>query len=82
MAGNKDHLVILLEDIQSDVKKVVETTDAHTRQLERLEPMEETLDQLKVDVDAMKTTLVDLVGLRKEVNDLKRRVEQLEAHAK
>ena len=81
MENDKDHLAILLEDIQSDVKKVVETTDTHTRQLGRLEPIEETLGQLKVDVDAIKTTLVDLVGLRKEVTDLKKRVEQLEAKA-
>ena len=47
----------MLEDIQSDVKKVLEATHAHTKQLEQLEPMEETLEQIKVDVDAMKATL-------------------------
>ncbi len=43
--------------------------------------MQETVDQVQFAVDAIKATLVDLVGLRQAVNDLKKRVEQLEAKA-
>lgn len=84
MGDKKDSFEILLEDIQADVKKVLEATDTHTKQLERLEPMQATLDQVKVDVDAMKATLeqVSLVDLKLELSDLKRRVEGLEAKAK
>ncbi len=44
-----------------------EATDTHTEQLGRLEEdvgeVQETLEQVKVDVGAMKATLVDFVGL-------------------
>ena len=48
---------VILESIESKVQHVVEAVDTHTKQLERLEPMEETFEQVRVDVDAMKTTL-------------------------
>ncbi len=35
--SKKDNFEILLEDIQTDVKKVLEATDTHTQQLGRLE---------------------------------------------
>ena len=46
-----------------------------------LAAMEATLEQVKVDVDAIKTTLdqVNLVELRQEVNDMKKRLEELES---
>ena len=85
MADKKDHIEILLEDIQGNVKQVLEATDTHTNQLQKLDgavgEIQETLGQVKADVDAIKTTLVDLVGLRQEVSDLKKRIEQLEAKA-
>ena len=77
----KRHFDTVAEDLKGEIQQVAEGVTVNTEQLERLEPMEATLDQLKVDVDAIKATLVDLVGLRKEVTDLKRRVEQLEAKA-
>ncbi len=50
----------------------------NTQQLERLGPMEATLGQVKVDVDVIKATLdqVNLVELRQEVNDMKKRLEK------
>ena len=84
MADEKDSLEILMEDIQADVKKVLEATDTHTKQLERLEPMQETLDRVKADVDVVKTTIeqVSLLDLKQELSDLKQRVEELEAKTK
>ena len=37
MPDKKDHIEILLEDIQGNVKQVLEATDTHTDQLTRLE---------------------------------------------
>jgi len=86
MADKKDNVEILLEDIQGNVKQVLEATDTHTKQLHRLEgavgEVQETLGSVQADVEAVKTTLVDLVGLRQVVADLKKRVEELEAKAK
>ena len=43
--------------------------------------VQETLDEVKVDVGAIKTTLeqVNLVDLKQELIDLKKRVEELES---
>ena len=59
----------------------MEAVDDHTKQLVRLEPMEETLEQVKADVDAMKTTLeqVSLVDVKQELADLKKRMAAVEA---
>lgn len=73
---------IQVEAVQSDVQHIAEAVDSHTDQLGRLEAMPETLSQVKTDVEAMKVTLVDLVGLRHMVADLQKRVEDLEAKAK
>ena len=83
----KDHLEILLEAIQGDVQHVVEATDSHTEQLNALGgavgAMQETLGQVKDDVDAIKTTLeqVNLVEMKQEIIDLKKRMEVLESRA-
>ena len=57
-------LGVAFEGIQSDVQHIVEAVDTHTRQLQRLAPIEETLDQLKTDMGVVKTTLeqVNLAG--------------------
>ncbi len=78
----KRHFDTVSEDLKDEIQQVAEGVTVNTQQLERLEPMEETLDQVKVDVDAFKATLVDLVGLRQAVADLQKRVEQLEANTK
>ena len=46
--------------------------------------VQETLNKVEFDVDAIKTTLeqVNLVDLKQEDIDLKKRVEELEAKAK
>ena len=83
--SKKGNFEILLEDIQTDVKKVLEATDTHTQQLGRMEgtveEVQETLAQVKSDVDAVKTTLeqVNLVDLKQEVSDLRKRVEEIES---
>ncbi len=43
--------------------------------------MKETLEEVKVDVDAMKTTLeqVNLVDVKQELADLKKRMAAVEA---
>ena len=43
--------------------------------------MQETPGQVKTDVDAIKATLdrVNLLELRQEVNDMKKRLEELES---
>ena len=71
---------IKVEAVQSDVQHISEAVDSHSRQLERLEPMQKTLAQVKSEVDVVKTTLeqVNLVDLKQEVSDLKKRVEDLE----
>ena len=75
-------LGVLMEDMQSDVKHILETVDTHTQQLDRLDTtvggIQESLGQLKTDMDAVKTTLeqVNLVDLKQEVSDLKKRVEE------
>ena len=71
---------ITVEAVQSDVQHISEAVDSHSRQLERLEPMQKTLAQVKSEVDVVKSTLeqVNLVDLKQEVSDLKKRVEDLE----
>ncbi len=85
MEREKENFEILLEDIQGHVKQVLEATDDHTTQLQRLEgavgEVQETIGQVKDDVAAIKVALVDLVGLRQAISDLKKRVEGLEAKA-
>ena len=79
--AKKDSLEILLEDLQTDIGKVLDATDAHTKELKRLEPMHETLEQLKTDMDVVKTTLeqVSLVDMKQDISDLKKRVDELES---
>ena len=74
-------LGVVMEDVQSDVKHIAEAVDTHTQQLERLEPMQGTLEQVRADVDVVKTTLeqVSLVDLKQELGDLKKRVEEIES---
>ena len=74
----KRHFDIVAEALKGEVQQVAEGVTENTQQLERLEPMEETLAQVKVDVDAIKATLdqVNLVELRQEVNDMKKRLEK------
>ena len=67
---------IVIEDLEKGTLKAIrEELGTHTKQLERLEPMEATLDQLKVDVDVT-LEQVNLVELRQEVNDMKKRLEK------
>ena len=75
---------VLVEAVQSDVKHIAETVDIHTKQLERLEPMEETLEEVKADVDAMKITLeaVNLMDLKQQVANLQKRMTAVEAKAR
>ena len=79
---NQD-LGVIMEDMQSDVKHILETGDTHTQQLYRLDTtvggIQESPGQLKTDMDAVKTTLeqVNFVDLKQEVSDLKKRVEDL-----
>ena len=74
----KRHFDTVAEDLKGEVQQVAEGVTVNTKQLKRLEPMEATLDHVKVDVDAIKTTLdqVNLVELREEVNDMKKRLEK------
>jgi len=63
---------IVIEDLEKGTLQAIrEELGTHTQQLERLGPMEETLDQVRVDVDAIKATLdqVNLVELKEEVTD-------------
>ncbi len=78
------HFDTVAEALKGEIQQVAEGVTQNTQQLERLEPMEATLDQVKVDVDAIKATLdqVNLVELRQEVNDMKKRLEELEAKAR
>ena len=78
------HFDTVTEALKGEIQQVAEGVTQNTQQLERLEPMEETLGQVKVDVDAIKSTLdqVNLVELRQEVNDMKKRLEELEAKAR
>ncbi len=75
------HFDTVAEALKGEIQQVAEGVTQNTQQLERLEPMEATLDQVKVDVDAIKTILdqVNLVELKEEVTDLKKRVEELES---
>ena len=52
-----DHFDVVAEDLKGEIKQVAEGVTANAERLERLEPMEQTLEQVKVDVDVMKTTL-------------------------
>ena len=74
----KRHFDTVAEDLKGEIQQVAEGVTENTQQLERLGPMEATLDQVKVDVDAIKATLdqVNLVELRQEVNDMKKRLEK------
>ena len=78
---NKREFGVILESIDSKVQHIVEVVDTHTKQLERLEPMEEALEQVKTDVDAMKTTLeeVNLMDLKQQVADLQKRMAAVES---
>ncbi len=80
----KRHFDTVAEDLKGEIQQVAEGVTQNTQQLERLKPMEATLDQVKVDVDAIKATpdQVNLVELRQEVNDMKKRLEELEAKAR
>ena len=77
----KRHFDTVAEDLKGDIQQVGEGVTVNAQQLERLGPMEATLDQVKIDVDAIKTTLdqVNLVELRQEVNDMKKRLKELES---
>ena len=63
----KRHFDTVAEDLKGDIQQVAEGVTANTQQLERLEAMEATLDQ------------VNLVELKEEVTDLRKRVEELES---
>ena len=66
---------VILESIESTVKQTLELVHTHTKQLERLEPMEAKLDKIDDRLAAVETTLQ---GTETE-KPLKQRVEDLEA---
>ena len=84
----KDNFEILLEDIQADVKKVLEATDTHTQQLGRLEgtveEVQATLTKMDDRLATVETILesVNMPALKQKVMTLERRLDVLEAKAK
>ena len=63
---------VVLESIDSKVQHIVEAVDTHTKQLERLEGVPDTIAEMKDDTQAIKVTL----GIIK--NDLKQKVDREE----
>lgn len=72
---------VILESIESTVQQILEGTEANTRQLEELGPLQANVATMGADVAAMKTTLeqVNLVDLKQEVADLQKRMAALES---
>ena len=71
----KSHMDVVAEDLRGEIKQVAEGVTANTERLELLEPMQKTLDEVKDDVEAIKTTLQ---GTETE-KPLKQRVADMEA---
>ena len=65
---------VILESIDSKVQHIVEAVDIHTKQLERLEPIETKLDKIDDRLAAVETIL----GGTETEKPLKQRVEDLE----
>ena len=75
---------VILEDIDSNVRHIVEAVDTHTTLLARLEKRVENLEPLKDDVAAIKATLEGTETekpLKQRVGDLEKRTDMLEAKA-
>ena len=53
----KRHFDTVAEDLKGEIQQVAEGVTVNTQHLERLEPMQETLGQVKADTDAVKTPL-------------------------
>lgn len=81
------NLGVLMEDIQSDVKHILETVDTHTSQIKELRTdvgaIKNDMVQMKDDIAVIKTALeqVNLVEMKQDIIDLKKRVEDLETRA-
>jgi len=69
-----------VEQIQSDVKQVLEGVEIHTQQLNRLASVPDKLEKMDDRLAAMETTLesVNLPMLKQKVVGLEKRIEILE----
>ena len=63
---------VVLESIDSKVQHIVEAVDTHTKQLERLEGVPDTLAAMKDGIEAIKVTTGNMK------NDLKQKVDREE----
>lgn len=72
---------VILEDIDSNVKHIVEAVDSHTKQLEQLAGVPDKLNKIDDRLAAVETILesVNLPALKQKVMTLEKRVEALEA---
>ena len=74
----KNHFNVVAEDLKGEIRQVAEGVTTNTEHLERLQPMQRSLEEVKADVDAIKTTL----GGTESEKPLKQRVADLELKVK
>lgn len=72
---------VILENIDSNVKHIVEVVDTHTEQLKRLEGVPDKLEKIESRLDVIETTLesVNLPMWKQKFIALEKRVSTLES---